>query len=51
MSRDEFHILQDRSAGFISRLIAYALDLALVAGIVVVGGLIASLMARRLAFV
>lgn len=37
------HILQGRTAGFVTRLIAYAIDLAIVAGILAVGGWLAVL--------
>jgi len=44
MSRDsEYHILQGRTAGFITRLLAYVVDLAIVAGILVLGGWLAGL--------
>ncbi len=44
MARDpQFHVLQGRTAGFVTRLIAYGLDLAIVAGILAVGGWLAVL--------
>jgi uncharacterized RDD family membrane protein YckC len=43
MSKDEFHILQDRAAGFVSRLFAFVVDLGVVAVIVAIGGGVASL--------
>jgi uncharacterized RDD family membrane protein YckC len=48
MSKDDFHILQDRSAGFVSRLLAYIIDVVLIAAVVAVGGAIAALMDRAL---
>ncbi|MEZ5174892.1 MAG: RDD family protein [Acidimicrobiia bacterium] len=43
MKRDDYHILQDRAAGFVSRMFAYIADLAVIAGIVGVGGGVAAL--------
>jgi len=44
MSRtNEFHILQGRTAGFVTRLFAYGIDLVIVVGIVVLGGWLAAL--------
>jgi uncharacterized RDD family membrane protein YckC len=48
MSKGDFHILQDRSAGFVSRMLAYVIDVVLIAAIVAVGGAIAALMDRAL---
>jgi uncharacterized RDD family membrane protein YckC len=39
----DYHILQGRTAGFITRLLAYVVDLAIVAGILAVGGWLAVL--------
>jgi len=39
----DFHILQGRTAGFITRLFAYVVDLVIVAGILAVGGWLAVL--------
>ncbi|GMQ93830.1 MAG: RDD family protein [Acidimicrobiia bacterium] len=39
----EYHILQGRSAGFITRLLAYVVDLVIVTGILVFGGWLAGL--------
>lgn len=41
--KDEYHVLQGRVAGFITRLLAYVVDFAILAGVLVVGGWIASL--------
>lgn len=44
MSRsDDYHILQGRTAGFVTRLFAYAADLVVVAGILALGGWLAVL--------
>jgi hypothetical protein len=44
MSRDdEFNVLQGRTAGFITRLIAYMMDVAILAGLIAVGGWLAVL--------
>jgi uncharacterized RDD family membrane protein YckC len=44
MSRDdEFNVLQGRTAGFITRLIAYMMDVAILAGVIAVGGWLAVL--------
>jgi len=44
MSRTgDYHILQGRTAGFITRLLAYVVDLAIVAAILAVGGWLAVL--------
>jgi len=44
MSRNkEFHVLQGRTAGFVTRLIAYMLDVAILAGLLAVGGWLAVL--------
>jgi uncharacterized RDD family membrane protein YckC len=42
-SDKQFHVLQGRTAGFVTRLIAYGIDLAVVAGILSVGGWLAVL--------
>jgi len=42
-NKDEYHILQGRVAGFITRLLAYVMDFAILAGVLVVGGWIAVL--------
>jgi len=39
----QFHVLQGRTAGFVTRLIAYGIDLAVVAGVLAVGGWLAVL--------
>ena len=39
----DYHILQGRTAGFITRLFAYVVDLVIVAGILAVGGWLAVL--------
>jgi uncharacterized RDD family membrane protein YckC len=39
----EFHVLQGRTAGFITRLIAYMMDVAILAGVIAVGGWLAVL--------
>ena len=39
----EFHVLQGRSAGFITRLFAYLMDIVVLAGMVAVGGWLAVL--------
>jgi len=38
MSKDDHHVLQDRTAGFVTRLFAYIVDLILLFGIVAIGG-------------
>jgi len=44
MSRNkELHVLQGRTAGFVTRLIAYMMDVAILAGIIAVGGWLAVL--------
>ena len=44
MSRNkEFHVLQGRSAGFVTRLFAYLADLAVIAGLMAVSGWLAVL--------
>lgn len=44
MSRpDEMHVLQGRTAGFVTRLIAYMMDVAILAGVIAVGGWLALL--------
>ena len=43
MSKNELHILNGRTAGFVTRLFAYVLDIAIVAGILALGGWIAVL--------
>ncbi len=44
MSRNnQYHILQGRTAGFVTRLIAYGIDLAVLAGILAIGGWLAVL--------
>ena len=44
MSRNgEFNVLQGRTAGFVTRLIAYMMDVAILAGVVAVGGWLAVL--------
>jgi uncharacterized RDD family membrane protein YckC len=40
---NEYHVLQGRTAGFITRLLAYVADFAILAGVLVVGGWIAVL--------
>ncbi|MEN8041346.1 MAG: RDD family protein [Actinomycetota bacterium] len=40
---DDFHILQGRTAGFVTRLFAYLADLAVLAGVLAVGGWLAVL--------
>lgn len=39
--KDEFHVLQGRVAGFVTRLIAYVLDFVVLAGMIAVGGWLA----------
>lgn len=41
--RDEEHVLQGRTAGFVTRLLAYVTDVVVLAGIVALGGWIAVL--------
>lgn len=43
MKNDEYHILQDRAAGFVSRMFAFIIDLAVVAAIVAIGGAVSTL--------
>jgi uncharacterized RDD family membrane protein YckC len=44
MSRiQELHVLQGRTAGFVTRLIAYMMDVAILAGIIALGGWLAVL--------
>ncbi len=43
MRKDEEHVLQGRTAGFVTRLFAYVMDFVVIAGIVAVGGWIAVL--------
>jgi uncharacterized RDD family membrane protein YckC len=44
MSRNkEIHVLQGRTAGFITRLLAYMMDVAILAGVIAVGGWLAVL--------
>ena len=44
MSRpDAMHVLQGRTAGFVTRLIAYMMDVAILAGVIAVGGWLAVL--------
>jgi uncharacterized RDD family membrane protein YckC len=38
MNKDEYHVLQDRTAGFVTRMFAYIVDLVLLAGVVAIGG-------------
>jgi uncharacterized RDD family membrane protein YckC len=44
MSKTEFTLLQDRSAGFVTRMFAFLMDLAIVALITTIGGLLATLL-------
>ncbi len=39
----DYHVLQGRSAGFVTRLLAYLADLAVVAGVLAIGGWLAVL--------
>ena len=39
----EYHVLQGRTAGFITRLIAYMMDVAILAGVIAIGGWLAVL--------
>ena len=39
--RDEFHVLQGRAAGFVTRLIAYFVDLVVITGILALSGWLA----------
>jgi len=41
--RDEQHVLQGRTAGFVTRLLAYVTDVVVLAGVVAIGGWIAVL--------
>lgn len=43
MSKEDIHLLQDRSAGFVTRLFAFVIDLAITAGILALGGAMAAL--------
>lgn len=43
MSKDDLHVLNGRTAGFVTRLFAYVIDIVVVAGIVAIGGWIAVL--------
>jgi len=43
VSKADLHVLNGRTAGFVTRLFAYVLDVAVVAGIVAIGGWIAVL--------
>jgi uncharacterized RDD family membrane protein YckC len=43
VSNDEEHVLQGLTAGFVTRLLAYVIDMIVVAAIVVLGGWIAAL--------
>ncbi|MDK1010176.1 MAG: hypothetical protein QGM46_07560 [Actinomycetota bacterium] len=43
----DYHILQGRSAGFVTRLLAYVVDLVVVAGILSLGGWLAVLVDHR----
>jgi uncharacterized RDD family membrane protein YckC len=43
MSKNELHVLNGRTAGFVTRLFAYVMDIAIVAGILALGGWIAVL--------
>jgi uncharacterized RDD family membrane protein YckC len=38
MKDNEYHVLQDRTAGFVTRMFAFIMDLVLLAGIVAIGG-------------
>lgn len=49
MSKDEYHVLQDRTAGFVTRVFAYLMDLVLLAGVVALGGWISVLVDSALA--
>ncbi len=40
---DEYHVLQGRVAGFITRLLAYAMDFAILAAVLAIGGWLAVL--------
>lgn len=48
MSKTEFTLLQDRSAGFVTRMFAFLIDLAIVALITTIGGLMATLLDNAL---
>ena len=39
----EYHVLQGRTAGFVTRLIAYMMDVAILAGVIAIGGWLAVL--------
>ena len=39
----EYHVLQGRTAGFVTRLIAYMIDVAILAGVIAIGGWLAVL--------
>ena len=43
MSKNELHVLDGRTAGFVTRLFAYVIDIAVIAGILALGGWIAVL--------
>jgi uncharacterized RDD family membrane protein YckC len=43
MKDNEYHVLQDRTAGFVTRMFAYIMDLVLLAGILAMGGWISVL--------
>lgn len=42
-SKEQYHVLQGRTAGFVTRLLAYLADLAIIAGILAIGGWLAVL--------
>lgn len=44
MSKDDIHVLQDRAAGFVTRLFAFVIDVIVVMGILAAGGAIAALL-------
>lgn len=48
MTKTEFTLLQDRSAGFVTRMFAFLIDLAIVALITTIGGLLATLLDNAL---
>lgn len=43
MSKADFHVLQDRAAGFVTRMFAFIIDLAVIAAIVAIGGGVSTL--------
>ncbi len=43
MSKDDFHVLQDRAAGFVTRMFAFIIDLGVIAAIVAIGGGVSTL--------